>query len=284
MWGSTDESQPDWLSSKEFKFIVGPEGQEFMVHSALVAEQSKPLDALVTNGMKESLQGTVEWPHVDVATFEKFSKYLYTGDFLSPCFEPFANVQSDRTCIANTWPKFDDDKITQKAWVRFRTRKRYAFHELPTVYEAFPYRINYYEDSDHSEVFLSVARVYTFAHYYDIRKLMRFCQAKIHSLMALAPGRQEVCNLLQLCKDEPAAAGLKELVFEYCALNLRWLLAGKKFHTIIEEYPEASLGIMKKMKSFNTFYFKLRSKEEIDFPADNSSDSEAEWYRESTEH
>ncbi|KAM3558524.1 hypothetical protein ARSEF4850_004561 [Beauveria asiatica] len=221
MWRSIDKPHTlNWLSSKQFKFVVGPEGQEFTVHSALVAEQSKPLHALVTNGMKESLEATVKWPHVDVATFKKFSEYLYTGDFVAPGFEPIATI---------------------------------------------------------------IAKLYTFAHYYDIQQLKRFCQAKIHSLMALAPGREEVCELLQFCETDPGGRGLKELVVEYCALNLRWLLASKKFHTLIEEYPKASLGIMKKLSSFNTFYFERISKSDIDFPGEISSDSEADWYRERAE-
>ncbi|KAM3456415.1 hypothetical protein MY3296_001694 [Beauveria thailandica] len=281
MWRSIDNSQPDWLSSKEFKFIVGTDENEFMVHSALLIDQSKPLHALVTNGMKESLEATVKWPHVDVATFKKFSEYLYTGDFFSPGFKPIANTSSDRTCDRNTLPEFDDNKITHKAWVRFRTRKRYDFDELPTVYEASRFFIENTETL--SEGFLSIAKLYTFAHYYDIRKLKRFCLAKIHSLMALAPGREEVCDLLQFCETDSGGRGLKELVVEYCALNLRWLLASKKFHTIIEEYPKASLGIMKKLSSFCTFYFERISKGEIDFPEEISSDSEADWYHEGAE-
>ncbi|KAM3497813.1 hypothetical protein MY10362_008846 [Beauveria mimosiformis] len=234
------------------------------------------------NGMKESLEATVKWPHVDVATFKKFSEYLYTGDFFAPGFVPIANTSAHRTCISNTLPEFDDNRITHKAWVRFRTRKRYAFHELPTIYEASMSLIDYSETL--AEGFPSIAKLYSFAHYYDIRKLERFCQAKIHSLMALAPCREEVCDLLQFCEIDPGGRGLKELVVEYCALNLRWLLPSKKFHTLIEEYPKASLGIMKKLNSFSTFYFKHISKGDVDFPEEVSSDSEADWYHEAAEN
>ncbi|KAM3497816.1 hypothetical protein MY10362_008849 [Beauveria mimosiformis] len=242
MWTRERPHRPDWLSSKEFKFIVGTNEDEFT----------------------------------------KFSEYLYTGDFFAPGFVPIANTSAHRTCISNTLPEFDDNRITHKAWVRFRTRKRYAFHELPTIYEASMSLIDYSETL--AEGFPSIAKLYSFAHYYDIRKLERFCQAKIHSLMALAPCREEVCDLLQFCEIDPGGRGLKELVVEYCALNLRWLLPSKKFHTLIEEYPKASLGIMKKLNSFSTFYFKHISKGDVDFPEEVSSDSEADWYHEAAEN
>lgn len=53
-------SRPSWLEFKEFKFVVGPERLEFMIHSELVAKQSEPLRALITNGIKESLEGVVK--------------------------------------------------------------------------------------------------------------------------------------------------------------------------------------------------------------------------------
>ncbi|PQK11664.1 hypothetical protein BB8028_0003g02880 [Beauveria bassiana] len=231
--------------------------------------------------MKESLEGTVKWPHVDVATFERFSEYLYTGDFLSPCFEDCDTHPAHRTNASHYLGEINDDPITQTAWVRFQTRQRYIFHELPTVYEVYINSV--LETRSMSKAFLSVARVYTFAHYYHIETLMIFCGAKIHKLMILAPGREEVCDLLQLCKDEPAAAGSKELVFEYCALNLRGLLACKRFHTAIEEYPEASLGMIKKMKSFQTFYFNQTSTFEDKDPDGYSLNSEADLYHETAE-
>ncbi|KAM3552533.1 hypothetical protein MY1884_007153 [Beauveria asiatica] len=284
MWRSIDKPHTlDWLSLKQFKFVVGPEGQEFTVHSALVAEQSKPLHAVITNGMKESLEGIVRWPHVDVATFKRFSEYLYTGDFMSPCFGTSTDVPSDRSRKANHLGRIEDVQIIQKAYSRFQFRRRYVFQQYPSIYVPHPDWDDVYDDGDCSEVFSSVANVYIFAHYYDIQRLMTFCRAKIHSLMSLAHDREEVIDLLQLCKDQPAAAGLKELVFEYCALSLHWFLTHKWFHTILEEYPEASLRIIKKMKSFNTLYGRDRSHIGIKDPEGDSSDSEADWYRERAE-
>ena len=77
----------DGAPPSPFLFSVGPEKKEFTVHSALVAQQSPTLAALVNYGMKESLEGYASLPQHDVETFVRFIEYTYTGDFESPMFD-----------------------------------------------------------------------------------------------------------------------------------------------------------------------------------------------------
>ncbi len=189
-----------------------------MLHSELVAKQSGPLHALMTNGMKESLEGVVKWPDVDVETFKRFSEYIHTGDFEAQCCvsieaDPEAS-EARATSLAE--PFCSDDGIIHAAWQRFQHNKTYKLTKCPTVYEADLWVIVH---TDLSGAFRAIATVYMLAHFYDIGHLMDFCQAKIHSIMIRCVGG-EVSDLLRICMTEPSAAGLKELVFEYCALSL----------------------------------------------------------------
>ncbi|OAA77366.1 BTB/POZ fold protein [Akanthomyces lecanii RCEF 1005] len=77
----------EWGASQPFLFSVGPEKKVFTVHSALVAQQSPTLAALVNYGMKESLEDYASLPQHNVETSVRFIDYAYTGDFESPMFD-----------------------------------------------------------------------------------------------------------------------------------------------------------------------------------------------------
>ena len=68
-------------ASKAFHILVGPEKKSFIMHSELLARQSKPLEKLVKGGMKEAADGIAEWPEVDPETFFRFWQFTYTGDY-----------------------------------------------------------------------------------------------------------------------------------------------------------------------------------------------------------
>jgi hypothetical protein len=87
------------LQTDMFKFLVGPEGKAFYIHRSIVAELSKSLKALVSNGMKESQEGCADWKQVDEDIFLRFAQYAYTGAYAD--FEPekkplsTANIMSE---------------------------------------------------------------------------------------------------------------------------------------------------------------------------------------------
>ncbi|KAK2041409.1 hypothetical protein LZ31DRAFT_393850 [Colletotrichum somersetense] len=69
------------FSSSIIKFVVGKDQTEFNVHEAVIAKISDPLRALVTNGMKESVEGKVVWEDVDMDTFTKLLQFAYEHDY-----------------------------------------------------------------------------------------------------------------------------------------------------------------------------------------------------------
>lgn len=69
------------MSSDLVRFEVGPSGQPFNLHSAIVAYQSPSLSVLLKGSMREATERRVVWNEVDVATFLCFSQYVYTGDY-----------------------------------------------------------------------------------------------------------------------------------------------------------------------------------------------------------
>lgn len=68
-------------SSVPFRFLVGPNGREFTIHSALLSHQSPVLDKLVNGGFSEAAEKCVTWDSVDEDTFIRFWQYAYTGKY-----------------------------------------------------------------------------------------------------------------------------------------------------------------------------------------------------------
>lgn len=64
-----------------FNFYVGPEKVRFILYKNLVARFSKPLEKMMSNGMKESEDGEAFLEHVDVGTFGRFAEYIHSGDY-----------------------------------------------------------------------------------------------------------------------------------------------------------------------------------------------------------
>ena len=75
------------LSSKPYRFLVGPQKREYVVHASLVAAQSPALGALVHGKMKEAVNGCTVCEDVSEKTFSRFGQFLYTGNYEGE--EPF---------------------------------------------------------------------------------------------------------------------------------------------------------------------------------------------------
>ncbi|KAM5363237.1 hypothetical protein ACJZ2D_012128 [Fusarium nematophilum] len=68
-------------SSSMIKFVVGPGEKVSFIHKDLVARQSRALDVLVNGPMVEAQEGCVRWKDVDEETFNRFFRFMYTGDY-----------------------------------------------------------------------------------------------------------------------------------------------------------------------------------------------------------
>lgn len=69
------------------KFVVGKQEKEMMMHTILVAEQSRALKSLVNGPMKEAQNNTVIWKDINEQTFALFAEFVYTGRYTLPIME-----------------------------------------------------------------------------------------------------------------------------------------------------------------------------------------------------
>ncbi|KAH6852511.1 hypothetical protein B0T12DRAFT_353470 [Alternaria alternata] len=72
------------MQSKLFTFYIGKEKKAFVVHSKAIAATSWHFHALVSNGMVQSQEGSVEYPDMDACDFARFVEYAYRNDYTPP--------------------------------------------------------------------------------------------------------------------------------------------------------------------------------------------------------
>lgn len=68
--------------------LVGPEKEEFFVHSTVLSRHSPVLKVMLESGLKESVVHGIEWDDIDVQTFIGFWQFLYTGAYDNPTVSP----------------------------------------------------------------------------------------------------------------------------------------------------------------------------------------------------
>ena len=75
------------LQEERFTFIVGKKGRKkrhYEIYPSVIAPHSKPLKAMMNNGMMESINKTAKLVEVEPTTFSRFNQFCHTGVYLSP--------------------------------------------------------------------------------------------------------------------------------------------------------------------------------------------------------
>ncbi|TQV92248.1 hypothetical protein V2A60_004534 [Cordyceps javanica] len=231
-----------WAESKPFRFLVGSEGREFVIHGALIAAQSPALNALVNNGMQESREGCVSWPQCDVETFVRFLEYVYTGDFESPMALTHdlggESESAEEHADAKVPKPFE---IRQAVWDNFVywLDREYTSHTL--------YYMQWHPEGDGDDALVAIAKVYMLADYYGVDRLARLCMFKLCELLVDTQERPSLgglINLVELCIVEQCPTRLRKFVLEYSAFHLHPLVGEEKFQQLAKEHPSALLEIL----------------------------------------
>ncbi|KAK8073630.1 BTB/POZ-like protein [Apiospora phragmitis] len=265
-------------TSGPFRFLVGPEKKEYMMHAELVASMSKPLRALVTGGMDESRRGVVEWPEVDEATFVRFFQFGYTGQFdaeepeqpppkapeasVSPEPEPAPEVPSSEEPIYYP-PEMDHDYI-KRVHVKKGRKKRVeqkakpwdTFRDLYPPLEPKPREWplpNQDPAYDFTRVFLTYARLYVLADQKDIQGLADLSLRRLHhTLMHLNLREQGADSIAALagycfantCDKGAEQDGLRRLVCFFSACKLEILWTSTNFQRVFGDIGDFSTGVV----------------------------------------
>lgn len=170
------------------KFVVGKEEKEMMMHTVLVAEQSRALRSLVNGPMKEAQNNTVIWKDINEQTFALFAEFVYTGRYTLPIME-----ENQVTGSGVKSPPLTDRIITEKQEQSSKKRKASSLEVVPkskrTKYESpavsapplTPKHLLHRatDESPSNDATLVHARLYVLADKYGITELKRFAYEKL---------------------------------------------------------------------------------------------------------
>ncbi|RSL49709.1 hypothetical protein CEP54_012297 [Fusarium duplospermum] len=217
------------IASPKAKFHIGPNKDEFTIHSALVAAQSSSMNNVIRQ-QKGRFNIPILWKHIDVNTFIRFSAFAYTGDYDGP--EPRLREIPAMVSQPLLLRKMIKVRLTSHGngirepynsycWERFL--KRYPGHEFSPD-DAVDSRTH-----SSAEVFLCHARMFLFADRYRITKLRDLAIRKLWIAMVnMTFTGNAIPDLTQLVKyvynnthrDNPAGKEIRGLVRRYSIIRL----------------------------------------------------------------
>ncbi|RSL53976.1 hypothetical protein CEP51_014792 [Fusarium floridanum] len=217
------------IASPEAKFHIGPNKDEFTIHSGLVALQSSSMHNIMKQ-QKGRFERPILWKHVEVNTFIRFSAFAYTGDYDGP--EPRRREIPAVVSQPRLLRKMIKLRLTNQgsgirnsydsySWEMFL--KRYPGHEFSPD-DAVDSRTY-----SSLEVFLCHVRMFLFADRYRITELRDLAIRKLWIAMVnMTFTGNAIPDLTQLIKyvynnthkDNPAGQEIRSLVRRYFIIRL----------------------------------------------------------------
>ncbi|TKW56134.1 hypothetical protein CTA1_3005 [Colletotrichum tanaceti] len=237
--------------SRVIKFIVGPEKVEFNVHEASVTWLSQPLNALLTNGMQESVDARVVWEDVEPGTFTKLLEYAYSGSFTVPDEE----IQPETSKHLSLRGKIKNrQKSTKNLLPHHMYAMEYIEHcnassassAIPKAKSGANSSRTIAQSTRHSEeYYLAHARLYVLAEKYGMDGLGALCAEK--AWQSLVDNPRESYLVLALTnmfrhvwpRTMPNDA-FRTLLLRYAIIHIRWMMSSKTFVQTLNDLPEAS--------------------------------------------
>ncbi|KAG6024090.1 hypothetical protein E4U40_003585 [Claviceps sp. LM458 group G5] len=225
------------FASQPCVFVVGEDKREFLLHSDLVKRESEALGEIIATSFAEGRKGYVVLRDDGVETFSAFAQFIYTGyyhlsfDMSAP---DSAKESHDKGVHGNNAARFR--RPHNGLWRRFIQRNHHEDHEdLTDSYLLAPYGASRSEindldvpylnvdhmDKDYSELFISHARIFVFAQYYDVEALMDLSTQRLHEALcgfSLSIERiHDILALIRYCYEQPGLKRLKKMVAMYSA-------------------------------------------------------------------
>ncbi|KAK8019159.1 hypothetical protein PG990_004297 [Apiospora arundinis] len=266
------------ISSKTFRFLVGPQKREFTVHEAVLTSVSEKFKALIEGNMKEAQEQLAVFDFVDEYTFARFCEFAYTGDYsisnvrtpsrlTGKCLidhKTTSNSESDfwgggDPCelgegLSNSKRKkkkktsgFESPPSKRdEIWARFRD-----LHFTRTDPDFFPP-----QNEDHSDcldMLLPHAQLYVFADYNLVTELKQLALFRLHATLCVfrltEQGAHGIARLLDYSFANTSASEvgdrtLREALTLYVTCHLEDLWDCSEFQEVLLRQNELSRDLI----------------------------------------
>jgi BTB/POZ domain len=264
-------------------FQVGESQQPFHLHTALVADCSPFLKALMTGQMKEAQENTVNLPDIDALTFARFAEYIYRGNYNVPVPAKIKHKKASLDLV-------DDVKAVQtsaSAPLSLPNRRKVAQNQGPpkpsvVKYESFsdfplasgtfetfpsilePFFVDKNFQQDFSELIQCHAHVYVMADYLQAQNLKDLAIRKMHKTMEYVMQSEKRCikNIASILKYsyentmhlESSKDRLRDLLTLYVAWDFRSVMDDEGFRASLKTSNAFMVDISEKICLRLQFY------------------------------
>ncbi|KAI1208462.1 uncharacterized protein F4807DRAFT_152459 [Annulohypoxylon truncatum] len=133
----------DLLNDRFFKFVVGPDRKEFVVHADVFAKLSKPLDALINGIFSEAAEKRTVWDEVAETTFDRLRQFAYCGDY--ECVAPkFSTNKAKPSSEAQPEPTMQQEAATMTQDITSLSNTRRLQWTLPySIHDMYKEKISH---------------------------------------------------------------------------------------------------------------------------------------------
>ncbi|KAI8722677.1 Ketoacyl-synth-N domain-containing protein [Fusarium sp. LHS14.1] len=223
------------MASPNMKFLIGPNKNEFSIHSEIVAVQP------------------IIWKHVDVDTFIRFREFALTGDY--NCVEPRLRQIPAVVCQPRLLRKTIKLRLTNHGQIPMSVYSSFCWQRFKERYSGHEFSPDDAVDSrTHTcrEVFLCHARMFIFADQCKIAKLRDVAIRKLWIAMVnINFTGNAIPDVTQLVKyvynhttsENPAGKEIRDLVRRYCIIR-RKLTRERESATVLSINPPLVLAIL----------------------------------------
>ncbi|KAK8877402.1 BTB/POZ fold protein [Apiospora arundinis] len=265
-------------ASGPFRFLVGPEKKEYMMHTELVASLSKPLRALLTNGMEESCKRVAEWPEVEETTFVRFFQFAYTGQFDAEEPEKPPPKTPEPLEDHDLWPGLSQNSNMTNFAASFQRKQLSTFgavnetkmniqgQKKAKLWESFQQAYEPLKDSparwplpdqdptsDFTRVFLAYARLYVLADEKDVQGLAELSLRRLHHTLVhfniQGQRADSIASLADYCFENTCDKGgeqdkMRHLICLFTACHFETLWTNSEFQRVFTELREFLTGVI----------------------------------------
>ncbi|KAG6291863.1 hypothetical protein E4U09_003669 [Claviceps aff. purpurea] len=232
--------------------LPAEESSRFLLHSDLVKRESEALGEIIDTSFAEGRKGYVVLRDDNAETISAFAQFIYTGDYQ-------LSFDMSTPEVGNESHDKDNPEDDFRPW----TRPGNGFWHCFTKSKNFdPYEISYsgpedddpddhdmcfnsdHMDKDYSELFISHAKIFVFAHSHDMEALMGLSIRKLHEALCwFALSRERIGDILALaryCYKSSGAEKLRRMVASYSAAILNAYVSGDVTEFVLELLTDRS--------------------------------------------
>lgn len=217
---------------------------------------------MIHGDMREARASSATLEDVDPATFGRFCTFLYgkTYEAADHTYGPSSlpGSSADPRSLERGYEDEGNGGMHQPgradAWRRFNAL---SLPDLPSDTIACQFRKNKAPEEDYTDVFLSHARLYVFADYYDIKDLGKLSLYNLGTALEefkLYVGRTNdvtellryaYANTMDATSTEGTKCPLRQLIANYAACYIETFMMNQRFQELLSEANEIAVDVMR---------------------------------------